>query len=342
MPPATAAIAVTMGEPAGIAGEITLKAWQALRGEGPAFFVIGDPDHLDAAARALGLSMRVARIDEPEDAPARFHDALPVLPERLSVPSIPGQPDARNARHVVRAIDRAVEFVKSGRASSLVTNPIHKGVLYETGFRHPGHTEYLAHLAGGAAQPVMMLACRELRVVPVTVHLSLADAVRALDRASIIRCTEITAAALVRDFGIKEPVLAIAGLNPHAGEGGHLGKEEIDIIAPAVAALRAKGLHVKGPAPADTLFHARARAASDAVICMYHDQALIPLKTIDFEGGINVTLGLPFVRTSPDHGTAFDIAGRGIASETSLVQAIRLAASMADRRRTAAASSTAA
>ena len=327
-----AAVAVTMGEPAGIAGEITLKAWLALRTSGPAFFAIADPRALEASARALGLDVPVVPIAAPAQASAHFTEALPVLPERLSAPVTLGQPDSRNALHVVAAIDRAVECTRLGQASSVVTNPIHKGVLYETGFRHPGHTEYLAHLAGGGMHPVMMLACRELRVVPVTVHLSLAEAVRALDSHAIVRATEITAKALVSDFGIGEPTLAVAGLNPHAGESGHLGREEIDIIAPAVAALRAKGLRIKGPAPADTLFHPRARAAVDAVICMYHDQALIPLKTLDFHGGVNTTLGLPFIRTSPDHGTAFDIAGQDRADPTSLLAALRLAERIALER----------
>ncbi|MBM3541835.1 MAG: 4-hydroxythreonine-4-phosphate dehydrogenase PdxA, partial [Alphaproteobacteria bacterium] len=262
---------------------------------------------------------------------ARFRDAFPVLAEPLATPAVPGTPDSRNAPAVLRAIERAVEFARAGRAGAIVTNPIHKGVLYEAGFRHPGHTEYLAALAGGV-RPVMMLACRSLRVVPVTIHVPLARVAFALRTEDIVATGEIAAVALARDFGIAEPRLAVAGLNPHAGEGGHLGREEIEIIAPAVAALRAKGIRAEGPAPADTLFHDRARARADAVLCMYHDQALIPLKTIDFDGGVNVTLGLPFVRTSPDHGTAFDIAGKNLANPASLLAALELAAEMAAHR----------
>ncbi len=326
----TAPLALTLGEPAGIAGEITLKAWQAIRGGDAVFFAIGDPDYYGAAARALGAT--VAVIDTPEDAAARFSSALPVLAAPLAVPSEPGKPDGRNAGAVIASIDRAVALASAGRAGGVVTNPIHKGVLYQAGFRHPGHTEYLAALAGAGTRAVMMLACRELRVVPVTIHIPLAEVAGRLRTADIVACGEITARALIRDFGVSEPRLAVAGLNPHAGESGHLGREELDIIAPAVAELRAKGIRVFGPAPADTLFHARARARSDAVLCMYHDQALVPLKTIDFDGGVNVTLGLPFVRTSPDHGTAFDIAGQSLANPASLVAAIEMAARMAERR----------
>lgn len=324
-------LAVTSGEPAGIGPEITIKAWHAMRREGPPFFFLGDPSQLSQAAARMGHATEISVIARAGDAAAVFQKSLPVLSERLTVPVVPGSPDPRNANAVLSSIRRAVELVRGHEAAAVVTNPIHKGVLYEAGFRHPGHTEYLAELAGGGERPVMMLACRELRVVPVTVHLSLADAVKALKQAEIVACGEITARALRSDFGIADPVLAVAGLNPHAGEGGHLGREEIDVIAPAVEELRAKGVRVKGPAPADTLFHPRARASVDAVLCMYHDQALIPLKTIDFDGGVNVTLGLPFIRTSPDHGTAFDIAGTGKASANSLIASLRMGADMAAR-----------
>ncbi len=325
-------LAVTSGEPAGIGPEITIKAWHAARREGTPFFFLGDPAQLSQAAARMGVATEIAVIARPAEAAAVFQKALPVLPEKLAVPVVPGTPDPRNANAVLSSIRHAVELVRGGEAGAVVTNPIHKGVLYESGFRHPGHTEYLAELAGGGERPVMMLACTELRVVPVTVHLSLADAVKALKQADIVACGEITARALQTDFGIADPVLAVAGLNPHAGEGGHLGREEIEVIAPAIEALRAKGIRVKGPAPADTLFHPRARASADAVLCMYHDQALIPLKTIDFDGGVNVTLGLPFVRTSPDHGTAFDIAGTGKANADSLIASLRMGAAMAARR----------
>jgi 4-hydroxythreonine-4-phosphate dehydrogenase len=247
----------------------------------------------------------------------------------------PGQPARENAAAVVDSIKQAVGLVQAGKAAAVVTNPIHKQTLYDGGFRFPGHTEYLADLAGGGITPVMMLACPGLRVVPVTVHLPLARVPAALTTAAIVHAGKITAAALRDDFAIARPRLAVAGLNPHAGEGGALGSEEIDIIAPAIDALRAAGIDVASPAPADTLFHPQARAGFDAALCMYHDQALIPLKTIDFDHGVNITLGLPFVRTSPDHGTAFDIAGTGRASPASLLAAITTASAMATARATA-------
>jgi len=232
---------------------------------------------------------------------------------------------------VIAAIADAVGFVKSGRAAALVTNPIQKETLYAAGFSHPGHTEYLAELAGGVT-PVMMLLCQDLRVVPVTIHRSLSESIAGLNTAEIVTVGRIAAASLKRDFGIARPRLAVAGLNPHAGEAGTLGREEIDIIAPAVRELQALGIDARGPAPADTLFHAAARARYDAAICMYHDQALIPLKTIDFDRGVNITLGLPFIRTSPDHGTACDIAGKGVANPASLIAAIAIAGELAKRR----------
>jgi 4-hydroxythreonine-4-phosphate dehydrogenase len=255
---------------------------------------------------------------------------------RLAAPVAPGRPDPANAPAVLEAIRRAVSLAGARRVAAVVTNPIHKKTLYNAGFRHPGHTEFLAELAGGA-KPVMLLACPGLRVVPVTIHQPLREALDALTTARIVDAGLITAAALKHDFAIPNPNLAVAGLNPHAGEEGALGREEIEIIAPAVAALRAEGIAVEGPLPADTLFLAAARRRYDAVLCMYHDQALIPLKTIDFERGVNVTLGLPFVRTSPDHGTAFNLAGRGVASAESLIAALCLAGEMAAARRSAAA-----
>ncbi len=325
------AVALTMGEPAGIGGEIALQAWLR-RDEGvPCFFAIDDADRLAALARGLGWTVPVRAIAAPEDAPEIFPKALPVLPLALPHQVVAGRPDAANAPAVIAAIDNAVALARAGRAAAVVTNPINKKCLYAAGFRHPGHTEYLAELAGGAV-PVMMLACPGLRVVPVTIHLPLKDAVASLSAEAIITAGRITAAGLRRDFGIERPVLAVAGLNPHAGEEGALGREEIEIIAPALARLRGEGVAVEGPLPADTLFHAAARRRYDAVLCMYHDQALIPLKTIDFENGVNITLGLPFIRTSPDHGTAFGIAGKGIANPASLIAALRLAGEMAARR----------
>ena len=325
-------IALTMGEAAGVGGEITLKAWLR-RDELAPFFVIDDARRLGALAERLDWPVPITEIEWPEEAGPVFADALPVLPRPLPGRTTPGDPDPANAPLVLRAIEEAVQFVNEERAAAVVTNPINKAVLYKTGFRHPGHTEYLAELAGGGARPVMMLSCPGLRVVPVTVHLPLREAAAHLRSEDIMAVSRIVWQALEMDFGIRQPHIAVAALNPHGGEGGALGTEEIDIIAPAVEFLKKEGLSISGPAPADTLFHERARESYDAAICMYHDQALIPLKTIDFHSGVNITLGLPFVRTSPDHGTAFEIAGTGVADETSLVEALKLAAFMAERRR---------
>lgn len=328
-------LVLTMGEPAGIGGEIALMAWLARRAAKlPVFFVLDDPARLRRLARRLGLGVPVATIREPEAAMAAFTEALPVLPMKLAAPVRPGHPNPANGPAVMMAIARAAEFCQAGRAAAVVTNPIHKATLYAAGFHHPGHTEYLGELAGG--RPVMMLVGRGLRVVPVTVHLALRDAIRVLRRQDIVDIGKVTAAALHIDFGIARPRLAVAGLNPHAGEGASLGTEDHDIIAPAIAELRQSGVAVFGPAAADSLFHAAARTHYDVALCMYHDQALIPLKTLDFMGGVNVTLGLSIVRTSPDHGTAFDIAGLGKASAQSLIAALKLAARIARNRRAAA------
>jgi 4-hydroxythreonine-4-phosphate dehydrogenase len=325
-------IALTMGEPAGIGGEIALMAWLR-RSEGvPAFFAIDDPDRLARLAAMLGWTVPLHAVAGPEEAAGCFPEALGVLPRRLAHPVLMGRPDAANARAVIAAIVSAVELARSGRAAAVVTNPIQKETLYAAGFRHPGHTEFLEELAGGEAKAIMMLACPGLRVVPVTVHLALKEAVERLKTGDIVSAGRITARALMSDFGISRPRLAIAGLNPHAGENGAMGREEIEVIAPAVEVLRGEGHAVSGPFPADTLFHAAARKRYDAVLCMYHDQALIPLKTIDFDRGVNVTLGLPFIRTSPDHGTAIDIAGHGTANPESLIAALQMAAEMAERR----------
>ncbi len=278
--------------------------------------------------------MPVRPIADPAESADIFPTALPVAPIGAPVRGGAGEPDPADAAAVVGAIDAAVADVRGGRAAAVVTNPISKDSLYRAGFRHPGHTEYLAELAGGGLTPVMMLVCPQLRVVPVTIHLALRRAVETLDTPGIVAAGRIAAAALQRDFGIAAPVLAVAGLNPHAGEAGGLGREEIEIVEPAIAALRRDGIDARGPFAADTMFHAAARRLYDAALCMYHDQALIPIKTIDFDGGVNVTLGLPFVRTSPDHGTAFAIAGKGVARAQSLVAALRLAAEMAATRRT--------
>jgi 4-hydroxythreonine-4-phosphate dehydrogenase len=325
-------IALTMGEPAGIGGEITLAAWLR-RAEGVApFFSVDDPERLQRLAAMLGLRVPILAVAGPEEAAECFADALGVLPRRLSHPVLLGRPDAANARAVIGSIVTAVELARSGRASAIVTNPIQKETLYAAGFRHPGHTEFLEELAGGDSKAVMMLACPGLRVVPVTVHLALKRAIEVLTEADIVIAGRTTVRALMKDFGIARPRLAVAGLNPHAGEGGNMGREEIELIAPAIKRLVGEGHAVTGPHPADTLFHAAARERYDAVLCMYHDQALIPLKTIDFDRGVNVTLGLPFIRTSPDHGTACDIAGKGVASAESLIAALRMAHDMAERR----------
>jgi 4-hydroxythreonine-4-phosphate dehydrogenase len=325
-------LALTMGEPAGIGGEIALRAWLESRRDLPAFYLIDDPDRLASLARRLGWPVPIRPIDAPDRAPSVFADALPVVPIDAAIRAQPGHPDPADAPAILGAIQTAVRDVRNGWAAALVTNPIQKDSLYRAGFRHPGHTEYLAELAAAGAAPIMMLVCPELRVVPVTIHLPLRRAIESLSSAAIVHAAHITDAALRRDFGVGSPVVAVAGLNPHAGEAGSLGREEIEIIRPALAELRGGGIDARGPFPPDTMFHAEARGAYDAALCMYHDQALIPIKTIDFYGGINVTLGLPFVRTSPDHGTALAIAGRGTARPDSLIAALRLAAEMAARR----------
>jgi 4-hydroxythreonine-4-phosphate dehydrogenase len=322
-------VALTLGDPAGIGGEIALRAWAALR-EGPPFFLIGDLGHMARQAECLDLAVR--EIAGPAEAAAAMPAGLPVLHHRLPRPTLSGEPDPANAAAVVEIIERGAALARGGAALALVTNPINKKALRDgAGFAFPGHTEYLAHLAGGA-RPVMMLAAPALRVVPVTAHMPLAEVPRALTPELLETTLRITHAALIADFGVPAPRLAVAGLNPHAGEGGTLGREEAEVIAPVLERLRGAGMALDGPRPADTLFHPAAREGYDAAVCMYHDQALIPLKTVDFEGGVNVTLGLDFVRTSPDHGTAYDIAGRGVASPASLIAAIRLARAIGERR----------
>ncbi len=327
-------VAVTMGDPAGIGGEIVLRAWMEHREVLPPFFVIDDPGRLGALALTLKFKCAIQTLDNPSQTAEHFAQALPVLTvdPPLPAPASPGKPDSTHALAVIGAIDQAIECVQMGEAAALVTNPIHKASLKKGGFKHPGHTEYLSDRAGSDSNAVMMLVAGDLRVVPVTIHLALKDAAGALTKDSIVRHGLVTATALTKDFGIERPRLAVAALNPHGGEEGTFGQEEIDVIAPAVAVLRDRGLTVDGPKPADTLFHMEARSTYDAVLCMYHDQALIPLKTLDFYGGVNVTLGLPFVRTSPDHGTAFGIAGTGVARCDSLVAAIRMAADIAAHR----------
>jgi 4-hydroxythreonine-4-phosphate dehydrogenase len=325
-------LALTSGEPAGIGPDITIKAWLR-RNELklPAFYLLGDCDLLGNRAKALGLKVELAEV-RAEDALGAFADALPVVATGQVATAQPGQPDHTSADAAMASIRHAVGDVLGGRASAVVTNPIAKSVLYRAGFRHPGHTEFLAELAahaGRTPQPVMLLWSPALAVVPVTIHLPLRDAIARLSSDLIVTTVRIVAAALQARFGLARPRLAVSGLNPHAGEDGSLGTEEQSIIAPAVEILRGDGIDIRGPLPADTLFHDAARKTYDCAICMYHDQALIPVKTLAFDDAVNVTLGLPFIRTSPDHGTAFDIAGTGQANPSSLIAALRLAARMA-------------
>ena len=317
-------IALTCGEPAGVGPEIAVAAARVLRGEVP-FFWIGDPRHLP-----VGAAFQV--IDAVDGAVAVPAGALAVLSHKFAAVGAPGVPVAANAQGVIDVIARAVALVMAGEASAVCTSPINKKALKDgADFAYPGHTEYLAALAGGA-QVVMMLACPELRVVPATIHIPICDVPAALTAEKLEAVIRLTHAGLARDFGVAQPRLAVAGLNPHAGEGGAIGVEERQMMIPLLERLRAEGFDLLGPMPGDTMFHAAARAKYDAAICMYHDQALIPIKTIDFAGGVNVTLGLPFIRTSPDHGTAFDIAGRGVADPTSLIAALRMAADMVRSR----------
>ena len=323
-------LALTLGEPAGIGPDITLAAWLR-RAELalPAFYVIGDPVFLDRLARRLGVAVPIAAV-EPQAAATAFADALPVVALDLAVTAAAGHPDSSSAPAAIASIRRAVADTVAGKAAAIVTNPVAKSVLYRNGFVDPGHTEYLARLAqgatGAAGRAVMMLWSPELAVVPVTIHLPLREVPARLTTELIVETGRIVAHDLRQRFAIARPRLAVAGLNPHAGEDGTLGDEDIAVVAPAVTRLRAEGIDARGPLPADSMFHAAARASYDVALCMYHDQALVPIKTLAFDHAVNVTLGLPFVRTSPDHGTAFDIAGSGRADPSSLIAALRLAA----------------
>ena len=326
-------IAVTMGEPAGIGGELTLKAWiKRAEYNLPVFMALDDPHRLAELAYGLGWTVPMVEISDPAQAAAVFSHALPVLPIALGFQVRAGQPEPDAVKAVTRSIRTAVELCVSGQASAMVTNPIHKHVMHQGGFGFPGHTEYLASLLNLSHHEVMMLACPGLRVVPVTIHVALSQAIAELTEDRIVDIAAATAQALRQDFGIPHPRLAIAGLNPHAGEDGDMGREEITIIAPAIARLRSMGIDAQGPLPPDTLFHDQARTGYDVAVCMYHDQALIPVKTLGFDRGVNITLGLPIVRTSPDHGTAFNLAGTGQASELSLVSALNMAAEIVHHR----------
>lgn len=328
-------LALTLGEPAGIGPEIAIAAWMQRKTAAlPPFYVRGDVAFLQHRAQQLGLALPFAEV-RPEDASATFADALPVVDTGVPASAAPGQPDASSAPAAIASITQAVGDVQTGRAGAVVTSPIAKSVLYQAGFRHPGHTEFLATLAAAhdpqrtVPLPVMMLWSQTLAVVPITIHRPLRDAITDLTAELIVATARIVDASLRRHMQIAAPRLAISGLNPHAGEGGGLGTEEQTIITPAIDTLRRDGIDARGPMPADTMFHPAARASYDCALCMYHDQALIPIKTLAFDNAVNVTLGLPFVRTSPDHGTAFDIAGTGRASPSSLIEALRLAARMA-------------
>jgi 4-hydroxythreonine-4-phosphate dehydrogenase len=327
-------LAVSIGDPSGIGPEIAIAAWQNRQGNAtPPFYLLADPAVVAARAQMLGIDIPLAET-EPSRACDLFRSSLPVAPLSSRFSNQPGIPDSANAQGVIEAIDRAVDDCFGGKAAAVVTCPIAKKPLYDAGFRFPGHTEYLAHLAsqrtGKPVMPVMMLAGPDLRTIPVTIHIPLSQVPQALTTELIISTARITAADLRDRFGLKKPRLAISGLNPHAGEGGSMGTEDRDIVLPAVTALRAEGIDAFGPLPADTMFHPRARAGYDAALCMYHDQALIPAKALAFDEAVNVTLGLPFIRTSPDHGTAFDIAGKGIARPDSLIAALKLARQLAD------------
>ena len=320
----TAPIALTCGEPAGVGPEIAVRAWETLGARLP-FFYLGDPAHLPAGSKII-------EITDPAETIAASASALPVLRHDFPAPAVPAKPDAANAQGVIDVIARAVDLVQKGAASAVCTLPINKHVLQSgAGFAYPGHTEYLAALAG-VDRVVMMLASPLLRVVPTTIHIALSDVKAALTPELLEETLWITHNALIRDFGIAAPRIAVAGLNPHAGENGAMGREELEMIIPLCERLRGEGLDLIGPMSADTMFHAAARARYDAAVCMYHDQALIPIKTLAFDDGVNVTLGLPFIRTSPDHGTAFDIAGTGRANPSSTIAALEMAQTMARAR----------
>jgi len=329
----TLSLALTLGEPAGIGPDIALAAWSR-RAELnlPPFYILADPQYLERRAKRLGLDVPLETVT-PATAAAAFPRALPVVPLGLPATAEPGQPDGTSAAAAIASIDRAVADVLGGEAAAVVTNPIAKSVLYKAGFIDPGHTEYLARLSfqqtGDPAWPVMMLWAPEIAVVPVTIHIPFKDVPQRLTRDLIFETGRVVARDLIDRFGIARPRLAVAGLNPHAGEDGTLGKEDNLIVRPAIERLIADGIDARGPLPADTMFHDAARKTYDVALCMYHDQALIPIKTLAFDHGVNVTLGLPFVRTSPDHGTAFDIAGTGKADPSSLVAALKLAARLA-------------
>jgi 4-hydroxythreonine-4-phosphate dehydrogenase len=337
-----------MGEPAGIGTEITLKSWQFFkerhRPGDRTFFLVDDPVRLAKAMQALNVSLPIVTISTPEEATTAFANGLPVLPLSDAIPDHtvalePGKPVTTTAKSVIHSIRQSVSLALSGKAAGVVTNPIQKKILMDDGFKHPGHTEFLGELTkdaplpeGMMRGPVMLLAGADLKVAPVTVHMPLSKVPAALSPQMIAAVSLVVVQSLTRDFGISAPRLAVSGLNPHAGEGGALGQEDDKIIAPAIAELRKNGIDAIGPLPADTMFHEEARAQYHAAITMYHDQGLIPVKTIAFHSAANITLGLPIVRTSPDHGTGLQIAGKGVARADSMITAISAAASIAEMR----------
>lgn len=327
--PGLAPLAVALGDPAGIGPEIVAKAWDAREREQlPPFFAVGDVRSINAVWNGP-----VQRIAGPEETAKVFPQALPLIQVEDAGEIIPGEPNMPGARCSLDALEMAAGLARSGAAGALVTGPVSKAQLYAIGFSHPGQTEFVAERCGiSGDNAVMMLVGPTLRTVPITTHVALADVPGRLSVELIVAKARVTERGLVRSFGIKRPRLAIAGFNPHAGEGGALGREEIDFILPAIEILREDGIDVVGPLAADTMFHARARAEYDVALCLYHDQALIPLKTLHFDEGVNMTLGLPIVRTAPDHGTAFDIAGRGMAQPGAMIAAIRLAGAAAGLR----------
>ena len=324
-----APVAVSMGDPAGIGPEVLAKAWEAREAKGlPPFVAVGDARAIDRIWHGP-----VAVVDSLNEGAARFADALPVLQVGDAGEIVPGFPDVEGARCALHALELAVGLVRSGAARALVTGPVSKAQLYGIGFDYPGQTEFVAERCGiSGSNAVMMLAGPALRVVPITTHVPLASVPELLTIELVVAKGRATARGLARNFGIHSPRLAFAGLNPHAGESGTIGREEVDVLEPAIAQLRAEGIHARGPFAADTLFHPRAREGYDAALCPTHDQALIPIKTLHFDDGVNITLGLPIVRTSPDHGTAFDIAGRNMAHAGATIAAILMAGDAADRR----------
>jgi 4-hydroxythreonine-4-phosphate dehydrogenase len=320
-------LALTLGEPAGIGPDLTLKLWLERKARKlPPFAYIADADFVASRAKALELDIPVADCSI-EEAAAKFDTALPLVAAGAAASASPGKPDGSSAKAARASIDLAVKLVLDGKASAVVTNPIAKHVMQAGGFNFPGHTEYLAHL-GKAPRPVMLIWSEELAVIPITIHMPLRDVPNTLTTGLIVESARIAARDYRARFGIQNPRLAICGLNPHAGEEGTIGREDLDIIAPAVRALRGEGIEASGPHPADSLFHEHARKYYDVALGMYHDQVLAPVKALAFDRAVNVTLGLPFVRTSPDHGTAFDLAGSGTANPSSLEAAIKLAAKL--------------